>query len=203
MFFFCGGKNGAKYARQQCFGLGCLIEKVWVWGRNLDMGDNNNSDEAAALRLSSDFKLKECPAFIGSTGREGKGPKVWAFNDADIPLSISGFNDKKQVSVGLVVVDCSMSGYTRVPYECTSGDRYKVRCFFCFFLTTQTYRVCHTLQVGKNALPLSEKSVWPGDPEGQLHMLTCWPYGIVEGCPKDKDDRNEEYKWEVGFWAIV
>jgi hypothetical protein len=30
-------------------------------------------------------------------------------------------------------------------------------------------------------------------------MLTCWPYGIVEGCPKDKDDRNEEYKWEGVF----
>ena len=135
MFFFSGGKNGAKYARQQYFGLGCLIEKACVWGTNFDMGDDNNNTEAAALRLSSDFKLKECPAFIGSTGREGKGPKVWAFNDSDIPLAISGFNDKKQVSVGLVVVDCSMGGYTRVPYECTSGDRYKVSFFFVVFFS--------------------------------------------------------------------
>jgi hypothetical protein len=62
--------------------------------------------------------------------------------------------------------------------------------------------------VGKNPLQLSEKSPWTeGSVTGDgttaaaagsaLSMLTCWPYGILEGCPKDKDDRNEEFKWEV------
>ena len=138
-----------------------------------------------AARLSADFKIKECPAFISTTGKQTKGPKVLCFNDADIPLTVDGFKDRKQINVGLVVVDCLSDGYTRVPYECTNNGVYKL---------------------GKNPMPLSERSAWTDDASGGgggaaaaagLSMLTCWPYGILEGCPKDKDDRNEEFKWEV------
>jgi hypothetical protein len=139
-------------------------------------GGSSSSKAEYAAQLSSDFKIKECPAFISATGKQTKGPKILCFNDADIPLTVDGFKDRKQINVGLVVVDCMSDGYTRVPYECTNNGVYKV---------------------GKNPLPLSEKSQWPQDPSGALSMLTCWPYGILEGCPKDKDDRNEEFKWEV------
>ena len=47
------------------------------------------------------------------------------------------------------------------------------------------------------AKPLSERCPWPEDREGKLGMLTCYPYSIVEGRPKEKDERNEEYKWSV------
>jgi hypothetical protein len=145
------------------------------------MSHSSSSDQVDyAARLSNDFKIKECPAFIGATGKQTKGPKVLCFNDADIPLTVEGFKDRKQLNVGLVVVDCLSDGYTRVPYECTNNGVYKL---------------------GKNPLPLSEKSVWPEDKDGVLSMLTCWPYGIVEGCPKDKDDRNEDFKWEV-WWCV-
>jgi hypothetical protein len=137
---------------------------------------SSNSKAEYAAQLRADFKIKECPAFISATGKQTKGPKILCFNDADIPLTVDGFKDRKQINVGLVVVDCLSDGYTRVPYECTNNGVYKV---------------------GKNPLPLSEKSQWPHDPSGALSMLTCWPYGILEGCPKDKDDRNEEFKWEV------
>ena len=136
---------------------------------------------AAAERLSNELKIKECPAFVGAIGRQAKGPKVLCINDAEIPLTMEGFNDKKQISVGLIVVDCLMEGYTKVPYECVSGDKYKV---------------------GKNPLPLSERHPWAEDATGTLSMLKCWPYGILN-CPKDKDDRNEEYKWEVCVQTLV
>ncbi len=54
--------------------------------------------------------------------------QVLCINDGEIPLTIDGFGDKKQISVGLIVVDCLMEGYTKVPYECVSGDKYKVCC---------------------------------------------------------------------------
>jgi hypothetical protein len=34
-------------------------------------------------------------------------------------------------------------------------------------------------------------------PELELYKATCWPFGIVEGCPKDKDERVEDWSWEV------
>lgn len=123
-----------------------------------------------------ELRIKECPAFVGSTGKQTKGPKILCFNDAEIPLTFAGFSDKKQVSVGLVVVDCLMEGYAKVPYECASNNKYKM---------------------GPNPLPLSVKSLWGDDPSGVLSEMECWPYGIIEGCPKDKDDRNEEWKWKI------
>lgn len=36
----------------------------------------------------------------------------------------------------------------------------------------------------KTAKPLSEKAPWIDDPDHELSMLTCWPYGIVEDSPK-------------------
>ena len=142
------------------------------------MSDSSHSHlQAAADKLSNDLKLRECPAFVGALGRQTKGGKLLCINDGEIPLDASLFGDKTQISVGLIVVDCLMEGYTKVPYECVSGDKYKV---------------------GKNPLPLSEVVSWPDDPTGNLRMLRCWPYGILN-CPKDKDDRNEEYKWEVSL----
>lgn len=97
------------------------------------------------------------------------------FNDTEIPLTTDAFNGKKQVNVGLVVVDCLSEGFSRVPYECTNG----------------------VYKSSSNAKPLTEKAPWSEDPDGQLSQLTCYPYGIVEGCPQEKDERNEEYKWNV------
>ena len=73
--------------------------------------------QAAADRLSNELKVKECPAFVGALGRQTKGPKVLCINDAEIPLTVEGFNDKKQISVGLIIVDCLLEGYTKVCAE--------------------------------------------------------------------------------------
>lgn len=83
-------------------------------------------DVECAARLSSDFKDKNPYAFTGCTSRQSKGPIIQCFNDADIPLKASMFGDKKQTSVGFVVIDCKVDGYTRVPYACGPGDKYKV-----------------------------------------------------------------------------
>lgn len=99
-----------------------------------------------------------------------------------------GFAGRKQIGVNLTIVDCLSEGFSRVPYEFVNG----------------TYK-----SDPKTAKPLSEKSPWAEDPQGQLSMLTCWPYGIVEGAPKEKDERREDYKWKVYpgmvlrtmFWA--
>jgi hypothetical protein len=120
-------------------------------------------DAEFASKMSADFKIKECPAFVNMSGKQTRGAKVLAFNDSDVPLTVDAFNGKKQVNVGLIVVDCLSDGFSRVPYECSKNGVYKS---------------------SANAKQLTEKSVWPGDPEKQLSMLTCWPYGIVEGCPQ-------------------
>ena len=133
---------------------------------------------AAAARMSKDFKIKECPAYLGCMGSQGKGFKVLCMNDAEIPLTYLGFKDKKQASCGLIVINCLMDGFSKVPYESAKAG------------AKGTKRAEATL-------PLSEKVLWPGDPEGTLCMMKCWPYGIIEGFPRDKDDWNEEYKWEV------
>lgn len=146
--------------------------------------------QAYAARLSSDFKLKSCPAFVGCTGTQAKGPKVLCFNNQDIPLKPEGFGEKKQLIVEFVVVDCKMAGFTRVPYFCTGGDKYKL---------------------GDNPLPLSEKGTWSGDPSGKLSELTCYPFEIVPGRPKNKNKRNESCMWKVcpgmvlrnTFWSDV
>jgi hypothetical protein len=49
--------------------------------------------------------------------------------------------------------------------------------------------------VSANAKPLNVKSKM--SQEHELYKMKCWPFGIVEGCPKDKDERVEEYSWEV------
>jgi hypothetical protein len=33
--------------------------------------------------------------------------------------------------------------------------------------------------------------------DSELYKMKCWPFGIVEGCPKDKDERVEDWSWEV------
>lgn len=131
---------------------------------------------ASAAKFSNELKIKSCPAFVGCTGKQGKGAKLLCINDGEIPLAHALFGDKRQVTVGFIVVDVQQEGYAKVPYECTSNNKYKM---------------------GSNPLPLSQKSPWPEDPEGTMSELDCWPYGIIEGCPKDKDDRNEEYKFKI------
>lgn len=73
------------------------------------------------------------------------------------------------------MVDCLSDGFSRVPYDCIKG----------------------VFKSDANAKPLTEKGVWPDDPEKQLSMLTCWPYGIIDGNSQKKGERNEEYKWNV------
>lgn len=81
------------------------------------------------------------------------------------------------MTVGLVVVDCLMDGYTKIPIEFTKAGKY---------------------QQGPNPTPLSERKPWPEDPTGSTSMMICRPYGIVEGCPKDKAVPKEDgYGWEV------
>jgi len=52
-----------------------------------------------AIRISTDFKIKECPAFVHFAGKQTRGAKVLAFNDTDIPLTTDAFNGKKQVCI--------------------------------------------------------------------------------------------------------
>ena len=162
-------------------------------------------------KFISDFKIRNSPAFVQFTGKQTRGPKVLVWCDADIPLTQAGFHGKKQVGANFTVVDCLSEGFSKVPYEFANG----------------VYK-----SDPKTAKPLSEKSAWP-EAAGDLSMLTCWPYGIVEGSPKvhlvfpfplsdffvshmplpwhkqEKDERNEEYKWNVYpgmvlrmmFWA--
>jgi hypothetical protein len=35
------------------------------------------------------------------------------------------------------------------------------------------------------------------DQDSELYKMKCWPFGIVEGCPKDKDERVDDWSWEV------
>ena len=51
------------------------------------------------------------------------------------------------------------------------------------------------LQVSTNAKPLNVKSKMVADSD--LCKMKCWPFGIVEGCPKDKDERVDDSAWEV------
>ena len=125
-------------------------------------------------KILSDFRVKDCPAFVQFTGKQTKGPKVLAWTDADIPLTKDGFGDKKQIGVNITIVDILSDGFSKVPYELVDG---KYKCD------------------AKKAKPLSEKSAWPEDPEN-FHMLTCFPYEIVED-PKEKEARKEDFKWNV------
>jgi hypothetical protein len=105
---------------------------------------------------------------------------VLCFNDADIRLTTEGFNDKKQLNINLIVIDCLADGFTRVPYKKIKG----------------------TYKIGTDPKSLSERSPWPKDPQGVLSMLTCYPYGIIEGSPEDKSRRNKAYEWEVFFFCL-
>ena len=58
-----------------------------------------------------------------------------------------------------------------------------------------TYLACTSPQVSPSAKPLNAKCKMGQDPE--LSKMKCWPFGIVEGCPKDKDKRVDDWSWEV------
>jgi hypothetical protein len=49
--------------------------------------------------------------------------------------------------------------------------------------------------VSANAKPLNVKCKM--SQESDLCKMKCWPFGIVEGCPKDKDERVDDWSWEV------
>jgi hypothetical protein len=74
-----------------------------------------------AASITSDFQVKECQAFIACADKKTKGPKVLCFNNANIPLTTEGFNNKKQLNVNLVVIDCLANCFTRVPYKKVKG----------------------------------------------------------------------------------
>ena len=50
-------------------------------------------------------------------------------------------------------------------------------------------------QVSPNAKPLNVKCRMGENSE--LCKMKCWPFGIVEGCPKDKDERVDDWSWDV------
>ena len=87
---------------------------------------SSSVDADTADRISHDFKLKKIPGFTGCASKQGKGPIILCFNDTAIPLKASAFEDRKQASSGLVVLNCLTPGYTKVPYSCGAGDKYKV-----------------------------------------------------------------------------
>lgn len=65
--------------------------------------------EEYAAKISADFKIKECPAFVHFAGKQARGAKLLAFNDADIPLTKDGFGGKQQVlTLALLSMHCQV-----------------------------------------------------------------------------------------------
>jgi hypothetical protein len=50
-------------------------------------------------------------------------------------------------------------------------------------------------KVSSSAKPLNARCKMGDDSE--LYKMKCWPFGIVEGCPKDKDERVDDWAWDV------
>lgn len=81
------------------------------------MAEEKSVEEYAA-RISADFKIKECPAFVSAAGKQTRGAKLLVFSDVDIPLAKEAFDGRAQVNVGLTIVDILSDGFSRVPYDC-------------------------------------------------------------------------------------
>lgn len=142
------------------------------------------TQEEYKSKLSNDFKVLNSSFLVANTRKETTGPGVLGYFDKSFPLTYEGFpeadgvsKDGKSISVNFVVVDVLSAGYARVPYF-NDGSK---------------------TVVDKAAKPLSEivrcddqDSSWPGS-----SYVMCWPFTIVHGAPKDKDDRKEDAGWEI------
>ena len=140
---------------------------------------------AAAAKLSSELKLKECPAFVGSMSTQPKGLRFLCMTDGPIPLTYGGFGDKKQMSVNFLLINCLQEGFTAVPHEFNSKTNKTEKC------------------KDKNGVPIPQKPLtvrkpFAGDGTGQLYECECMPYKIIEGCPRDKGmPETQDYNFRL------
>jgi hypothetical protein len=139
--------------------------------------------DGSKVKFCADLKVKDASMFSGAPGAEEQWPRVLAFCDKDIPMEYDSFEDypdiskdKKCINVNFQILNCLTAGYTRTPYA-NDGTR---------------------TNVDKNAKPLSEISKYPELGE-EFNKISCYPWTMVQGCPKDKDERKEE---EDLIWDI-
>jgi hypothetical protein len=136
-----------------------------------------------AEEFLNNFRVRDGSAGSGALGKQGVGFRILAYNNSDIPMTSEGF-ERKNLSVVFTVVKACDPGFSKVPY--VNDPK-----------TGKT-------KVGNGAMGTSALRSMPADygvdssvAPMTMNLMDCWPFGIVEGCPKDKDDRNEEYRWEV------
>jgi hypothetical protein len=139
--------------------------------------------EEDKIRFCNDLRVKNATMFAGAPGMEEQWPRVLAFCDKDIPMEYDSFEDfpdiskdKKSINVNFTVLNCLTAGFTKTPYA-NDGTR---------------------TNVDKNAKPLAEISKYPELGE-EFNRITCYPWTMVPGCPKDKDERKEEddLTWDI------
>jgi hypothetical protein len=134
-------------------------------------------------KFRNDMKVKNAALFTGAPGAEQQWPRVLAFCDKDIPLEFDLFEDypdiskdKKSINVNFQILNCLTAGFTRTPYA-NDGTR---------------------TNVDKHAKPLAEMGKCSELGE-EFNSITCFPWTMVQGCPKDKDERKDEADiiWDI------
>jgi hypothetical protein len=138
------------------------------------------------------FKVKDGLGCSPSVDKSGVGCKMLVFNNAPIPMTVDGF-DRKNIAVVFTVLNTLQEGFSKVPYENVNGKT-KVG-LDSLPRVSSSSTLTRLLQVNSNAKPLNLKSKMSDDSE--LCKMKCWPFGIVEGCPKDKDERVDDWSWEI------
>jgi hypothetical protein len=140
-----------------------------------------SSEDELNKKFINDFKVKDARCMSMSGSREGQWPTVLAYTLRDIPLTYNDpyfttDKDKKSIGVDVFVVDCIRAGYTKVPYRNQGGKTV----------------------VDKDAKPLSELVKTTADGI-EFSTVTCYPWTIVPGYPKNKDERKEDddLKWAI------
>jgi hypothetical protein len=118
------------------------------------------------------FRVKDGLSTSAGVEKAGVGFKMLAFNNSPIPMTVEGF-ERKNITVVMTVINTVQEGFSKVPYENVNGKT----------------------KVSSDAKPLNTKFKMGGDVD--LSKMKCWPFGIVEGCPKDKDERVDDWSWDV------
>ena len=143
-----------------------------------------SSPEISNKHFSNDFRCKELPFFLASVKADTTWPRVMAYCDSDIPLTYEEFDkvskrdpNSRSITVNFVVINAISPGFTKVPY---SNDGSKTI-------------------VDEKAKPLSEEHDCP-EIGASMKKIKCYPWTIVDGAPKEKDDRKED---EHLTWDIV
>jgi hypothetical protein len=121
--------------------------------------------------FTENFRIRDGLGSSSSVDKAGVGLKLLAFNNTAIPMTAEGF-ERKNLSVVFTVINTVQEGFSKVPYENVNGKT----------------------KVSANAKPLNTKCKMENS---DLFKMKCWPFGIVEGCPKDKDERVEDWSWEI------